>query len=963
MCEIGRALAEGPGRERHVHLVLENDANEAHLLGACASAQWNDDLHHVLHVLATGEPDGYYADYAQAPLERLGRALAEGFVYQGEPSAFRDGAPRGEPSAHLPPTAFVSFQQTHDQVGNRAFGERLDALAGPGADRGRARLRAARAAGADAVHGRGVRRGDAVPVLLRLRPRARRGGHARPARGVRALRLVRAGDPRPERRGTFLRSKLDRSAARARRASRWCASCSRSGAATSCRAWRARAAEPGRSGTGRWRWSGRSATARAGTCSLRPGGGAAVPAGDARVPRRPRSAWRWRPRERGARSARAACAARPASRCAGTTSGARRTRCPTQASRRCSPSSGSTPPRPHARRRPSTTRTRRTGAMRCRRWRRCAPASSAVAPARAGARGRAPALAHRGRGRRAPRGRGRRRRARHDRDGGDRRPALRRLRHRDPARARAGLPPLRARGRARRGAAGETLLVAAPERCWRPGALEDGSPIWGPSLQLYALRSRRNWGMGDFTDLLHLVEQWAARGAGVIGLNPLHALFRAQPGARQPLQPLLAPDAERAVRGRRGDRRPARLRAGAASCCATPQFQARLAALRDAALVDYRGRARGEVRAARAALRALPRAPPRARQHARAAVPRLPGRARRGAASARAVRGAAGALPPRGPRGVGLAAVARALPRPGGRGGGALRRGAARAGRVLRVPAVAGRAPARARRRALRRARHGAGAVPRPRGLGRPRRLGRLGAAGRLRARRQRRRAAGRLQPQGTGLGPAAAAARSPAPHRLRAVRRRAARGDGARRRAAHRPRDGADAAVLDPARRLRRQRRLRALRARRDARHPRAREPPQQMPGDRRGPRHGGRRDARGAGARGRAVVPAACGSSATAAGEFKPPADYPREALVAVSTHDLPTLAGWWEGDDLALRARLGLYPDESQHAAQLAERAADRARLLRALERERLAAARYRARAWPKRCTPTSPRRPRA
>ncbi len=54
----------------------------------------------------------------------------EGFVYQGEASAFRGGVARGEPSAQLPPTAFVSFLQTHDQVGNRAFGERLHALAG-----------------------------------------------------------------------------------------------------------------------------------------------------------------------------------------------------------------------------------------------------------------------------------------------------------------------------------------------------------------------------------------------------------------------------------------------------------------------------------------------------------------------------------------------------------------------------------------------------------------------------------------------------------------------------------------------------------------------------------------------------------------------------------------------------------------------------------------------------------------
>ncbi|WP_280153929.1 malto-oligosyltrehalose trehalohydrolase [Piscinibacter sp. XHJ-5] len=131
-CEIAEALAAGPGRERHVHVVLENDANESRFLLRDASgrprhadAQWNDDFHHAAHVLATGEADGYYADYADAPIARFGRALAEGFVYQGDPSAFRDGEPRGEPSAHLPGTAFVSFLQNHDQIGNRAFGERL----------------------------------------------------------------------------------------------------------------------------------------------------------------------------------------------------------------------------------------------------------------------------------------------------------------------------------------------------------------------------------------------------------------------------------------------------------------------------------------------------------------------------------------------------------------------------------------------------------------------------------------------------------------------------------------------------------------------------------------------------------------------------------------------------------------------------------------------------------------------
>jgi malto-oligosyltrehalose trehalohydrolase len=136
--EIAQAIHAGPGSDRHVHLVLENDRNEARYLargeqGAprAATAQWNDDLHHAAHVLATGETDGYYVDYADDPLADFGRALAEGFVYQGEPSGFRGGRPRGESSAQLPPAAFVNFLQTHDQVGNRAFGERLVALTDP----------------------------------------------------------------------------------------------------------------------------------------------------------------------------------------------------------------------------------------------------------------------------------------------------------------------------------------------------------------------------------------------------------------------------------------------------------------------------------------------------------------------------------------------------------------------------------------------------------------------------------------------------------------------------------------------------------------------------------------------------------------------------------------------------------------------------------------------------------------
>ena len=134
--EIAGALREGPGRQRRIHLVLENERNEAGLLtpmgaiaGDGASAQWNDDLHHAAHVLLTTESDSYYADYAEAPAARFAQALAEGFVYQGQASAFRDGQPHGGPCDGLPSTAFVSFLQNHDQIGNRAFGERLDRLA------------------------------------------------------------------------------------------------------------------------------------------------------------------------------------------------------------------------------------------------------------------------------------------------------------------------------------------------------------------------------------------------------------------------------------------------------------------------------------------------------------------------------------------------------------------------------------------------------------------------------------------------------------------------------------------------------------------------------------------------------------------------------------------------------------------------------------------------------------------
>lgn len=120
-----------PGR--HVHLVLEHENNRAALLRTndepLFDGQWADDMHHCLHVLLTGESEGYYEDFQDAT-GLLARCLAEGFAYQGQPSPHL-GRPRGEPSGHLPSTAFVVCLQNHDQIGNRAMGDRLTTLARP----------------------------------------------------------------------------------------------------------------------------------------------------------------------------------------------------------------------------------------------------------------------------------------------------------------------------------------------------------------------------------------------------------------------------------------------------------------------------------------------------------------------------------------------------------------------------------------------------------------------------------------------------------------------------------------------------------------------------------------------------------------------------------------------------------------------------------------------------------------
>jgi malto-oligosyltrehalose trehalohydrolase len=132
LTELAQRVRATCDPDRHVHLVLENDANQVRFLGRPQyDAQWNDDFHHASHVVLTREAEGYYIDYQRDPLQALGRALAEGFVFQGETSVHRGGAPRGEPTRDLQLDAFVAFMQNHDQVGNRAFGERLAQLVRP----------------------------------------------------------------------------------------------------------------------------------------------------------------------------------------------------------------------------------------------------------------------------------------------------------------------------------------------------------------------------------------------------------------------------------------------------------------------------------------------------------------------------------------------------------------------------------------------------------------------------------------------------------------------------------------------------------------------------------------------------------------------------------------------------------------------------------------------------------------
>lgn len=116
---------------RMVHVIAESDLNDPRVVrpkelgGLGFDAQWNDDFHHAIHSLLTGEKDGYYEDFGR--LRHLVRALQHGFVYQGQYSRYRKRR-HGDTSRDIGPRRMVVFSQNHDQVGNRALGERLSVL-------------------------------------------------------------------------------------------------------------------------------------------------------------------------------------------------------------------------------------------------------------------------------------------------------------------------------------------------------------------------------------------------------------------------------------------------------------------------------------------------------------------------------------------------------------------------------------------------------------------------------------------------------------------------------------------------------------------------------------------------------------------------------------------------------------------------------------------------------------------
>ena len=189
---------------RPLSLIAESDLNDPRLItpreagGYGLHAQWDDDVHHALHTLLTGERQGYYADFGS--LESPGRRADRRVLPRRHLVVASAGGVHGRPvdRTRVPGHRFVAYLQNHDQIGNRAIGDRLSATLSPGPAAGRRDAAVHRAVHADAVHGRGVGRQHAVAVLHQP-PRAgagRRRGDRPPPR-VRRARLARGRRARP----------------------------------------------------------------------------------------------------------------------------------------------------------------------------------------------------------------------------------------------------------------------------------------------------------------------------------------------------------------------------------------------------------------------------------------------------------------------------------------------------------------------------------------------------------------------------------------------------------------------------------------------------------------------------------------------------------------------------------------------------------------------------------------------